>query len=354
VSDKQTAIYICQSLSNLGHKVKAVDTRAIINDKGPVDAQARILAEIDRFKLDYDLIIVLKGLEMTLTTLNGIKAMFPKAKMVNWFFDKYLGEKPIWETDSYFDTLKVYDYYFCSLKGVADKLVNCGFTNVKYLAEGCFPLLNGEVYMNNFQKEKYGEDIAFCGTLGFFVQHSNRVTLIKTIVNEGYRMKVWGDVVCEWKYIPQEIREVHQQQSVINEQHSMVCQTSLINLCIDQDPTLDKSYSARLYRIMCAGGLALSTPTKGIQEVFKINGRDVMPTGDEEVIVFYDKDNLIELIDFLLEHDDIRKKIAKNGQKIVLAKHTFQHRVAEMLEIVGGDLSGKEKEESEQTIKKEE
>jgi spore maturation protein CgeB len=79
-----------------------------------------------------------------------------------------------------------------------------------------------------------------------------------------------------------------------------------------------------------------------------------MPTGDEEVIVFYDKDNLVALLDFLLEHNDIREKIAKNGQKAVLDKHTFQHRCLEMLEIIGGDIDGGKEEESKEAIKKEE
>ena len=41
------------------------------------------------------------GLELSYETVKKIKEQFPKTKLVNWFFDKYLLDKPIWEDIEY-------------------------------------------------------------------------------------------------------------------------------------------------------------------------------------------------------------------------------------------------------------
>jgi len=92
--------------------------------------------------------------------------------------------------------------------------------------------------------------------------------------------------------------------------------------------------SARIYRVMCAGGLYLSTATKGIESLFNVNKEGEEITGDQELVVFYDENDLIKKLDFLLEHDDIRESIAKNGQKRVISEHTFKHRIIKMLKMI--------------------
>jgi spore maturation protein CgeB len=262
-----------------------------------------------------------------------VKEKFKDASLVNWFFDVYLGNLPIWKTETYFSTLKLFDYYFCSLKGVADKLKEKGFTNVHHLGEACFPLLHSPQYMNNFQKNKYGSDVAFCGSVGFKLQHPNRIPILKRICEEGFDIKIWGNLVGSKASIPSEIKSVYKGMPAINDVHSMVCQSSLINLGIDQMPDLDMSFSARVYRILCAGGLYLSTATKGLDKIFEINkeGESIKPTQD--LVVFYDEDDLIKKLDFLLEHEQIRKSIAENGRKKV-QDITFEKRIKEMLEVV--------------------
>jgi len=125
-------------------------------------------------------------------------------------------------------------------------------------------------------------------------------------------------------------------EAVINERHSIVCQSSLINLGLDAMPELEGSMSARLYRVMCAGGLYLSTPTKGIEKLFKINKKGDKINEEQELVVFYDENDLIEKIDFLLENEKIRKQIAINGQKKVLSEHTFTDRIKKLIKLVEG------------------
>lgn len=333
--DLQTGVYIVNSIEDAGHKVDFVDIRQIYREKGAGPAQEEIIESIKNMNINPDVIMVLKGLELSPDTLRTIKDMFKNSKLINWFFDVYLGDIPIWNNTNYFPVLRMYDYYFCSLKGVSDRLREMGFDNVYYLDEACCPEANGEQYMNSYQRNKYGNDISFIGSLGFTKMHKDRLRLLSLVAKECYNLSVYGDVYIDWKYIPVELRNCHTRIGVINEKHSMVVQSSLVNLGIDQDLDIDMGHSARLYRVLCAGGLLLNTATKGLDRMFKVNKRDEVITKDLDLVLFYDDEDLCNKLDFLLEHRDIAESIAKNGQKVVLEKHTFVNRINEMLGIIG-------------------
>ena len=333
--DNQTGIYIEKSLEELGHEVKTVNIRKILADnKSELEpTQLVVLEEIEKLSYTPDTIIVLKGHELTTETLKKIRVKYKNVKLVNWFFDIYFNDKKIWENKECNEFIKEFDYFFCSIKEASDKLKEVGFNNVYYLEEGCYPPFHKEQYMNNFQKKKYGEDISFCGSIGYSM-HQDRIRLLDLIVKEGFNINIWGRVVCEPKSIPPLMRRFLTGKEVVNESHSMVCQTSLINIGIDQDINADMGFSARVYRVLCAGGLYLSTNTKGLDKLFKINKKGEELTKDLEIVVFYDDKDLIEKLDFLLEHDGVREAIAENGQKVVLEKHKFSDRLSEMIGIV--------------------
>ncbi len=332
--DKQSGIYILESFGKTCSKVDGIDIRELVIQHGVKDGQAAILKTLTDLNLKLDLIVMLKGLELSHETVEKVKELYTKAKLVNCIFNKYWRKDPIWETEDAFKTIKLFDYFFCSLKGVADKLTEKGLKNARYLDEGCQPTANKEIYMNYFQERKYGEDISFVGSLGYLMQHQNRIPTLLRIIREGFRAKIWGDVVCEWKRIPQEIKQFHMQTQVINEDHSKAVQSSLINLGIDQDTDIDMGHSARIFRVLCAGGFYLCNATKGLEKIFKINKEGKPITSDQEIAVYYNLDDLIDKIDFLLEHGSIRRQIAKNGQKRTLENYTFEHRVKELLKVV--------------------
>ena len=338
VKDLQTGVYIVESIESLGHTVEFIDIRNIVNKLGNHPGQVEILKQIDKLQKSPDIIIVLKGREITYETLNKIKTKFKNAIFTNWFFDVLFGYDKIWDAHAFFPTLKLYDFYFCSLRGVVDKLRDRGFKNVYYLGEACFPPLHGEQYMNNFQRRKYGSDVAFCGSIGFSLQHANRIPILQKIINAGCNTKIWGEIAGKKTLIPIELLNCHQNAAVINERHSMVCQSSLINIGIDQMPELDMSFSARVYRILCAGGLYLSTATKGLDNIFILNKEGEEITNKQDIVVFYNEDDLINKIDFLLENEDIRESIAKNGKEKV-KKYTFKYRIKEMIGVIENEYN---------------
>lgn len=335
MSDEQTGCYIFDAIRNLGHHSASVDTRKIINTFGMEDGQETIKHELKKFEDDKpDIILILKGKEMTDLTLSHVRNKFSNSTIINWFFDIYYGTRLIYELPNAKELTSKYDYFLCSLEGIANKLQKVGADNVYHVAEACHDPAHQPVYCNNFQKRKYGEDISFCGSIGYNKIHKNRIRILKHIIKEGFRLNIWGNITCDLKFIPPDIRPCLKNQEVINNQHSIVCQNSLINLGIDAMPNLYGGWSARLYRIMCAGGLYLSTNTFGLEDYFKVNKENEPITGDEDLVVFYSLDDLTTKLDFLLEHDKIREQIANNGRNKVLAEHTFEHRIQEIIDLV--------------------
>ena len=56
---------------------------------------------------------------------------------------------------------------------------------------------------------------------------------------------------------------------------------------------------------------------------------------DKEHLVYFNERNIEDIIDYYLKQDDERESIAENGYREVCAKHTFKHRVAQMLDDTG-------------------
>lgn len=63
------------------------------------------------------------------------------------------------------------------------------------------------------------------------------------------------------------------------------------------------------------------------------NLRDILEP-DEEVVTYENVDEAVEKVEYLLSHEEERKRIAKAGQQRVLSEHTLHHRAEELDEIV--------------------
>ncbi len=78
----------------------------------------------------------------------------------------------------------------------------------------------------------------------------------------------------------------------------------------------------RAFDIMGSGGFLLTNFQSDFLDFF-IPGED---------FVYYDsKTDLLDKIDYYLQHDEERAEIAKNGLQKISASHTYKHRIAEIL-----------------------
>jgi spore maturation protein CgeB len=81
----------------------------------------------------------------------------------------------------------------------------------------------------------------------------------------------------------------------------------------------------RAFDIMGCGGFLISDFQQDFAEYF---------VADEDYVFYTTQDDLMSKIDYYLEHEEIRERIARNGYEKVKAAHTYDHRVSQILEMI--------------------
>lgn len=104
---------------------------------------------------------------------------------------------------------------------------------------------------------------------------------------------------------------------------SIVFNQSKINLNITI-PSIESGIPQRVWDIIGSGGFCMTNYQPEIEEYFEI-GTDIE--------TFKDFDELKIKARFYLEHEDLRLKILMNGYKKVIEKHTYMHRINEMIKL---------------------
>ena len=84
----------------------------------------------------------------------------------------------------------------------------------------------------------------------------------------------------------------------------------------------------RFFEVMSTGALLLS-------DMSQKSGQDVMFEPQYDYALYNEK-NIVEVADYYLKDDLARNSVAKNGQDLVLATHTYQHRVDHLIEVISG------------------
>lgn len=154
--------------------------------------------------------------------------------------------------------------------------------------------------------------------LGMQASSLERIRTLNALA-EGFSVHLFtrSDVSC--------LSGVHCHGGVTTHQEMpLVFHQSRINLNITIR-SIQTGISQRVWDILGCGGFLLSNYQAELPEYFKL-GRD---------LDCYE--NLAELKEkaaFYLTHEDIRAEIAANGCETVKARHTFRHRIAEMLRIL--------------------
>ena len=81
--------------------------------------------------------------------------------------------------------------------------------------------------------------------------------------------------------------------------------------------------SNRLYDALASGAFVISDAAVGIAEEFEGN-----------VVTYTDREELRKLVDRYLEDEPTRQRLAERGRQVVLARHTFTHRAAQLLDFI--------------------
>lgn len=89
---------------------------------------------------------------------------------------------------------------------------------------------------------------------------------------------------------------------------------------------IESGIPQRVFDVLASGGFLITNYQREIEELFEIGN---------DLVVYHDEDELISLVDYYIQHEDERRRIAINGQKKVFQKHGYENRFKEIYRVVG-------------------
>lgn len=125
----------------------------------------------------------------------------------------------------------------------------------------------------------------------------------------GWPKKSWYKGVADWN----KLRYIYSSSKIalnIHREEARLCKLSV---------------NMRVFEVLGCGGFLISDNFSGFEELFIPN---------KEIVVAEDSNELVELIQYYLENEDERQKIAQAGEKKVYSYHTYSHRMEEMFKVI--------------------
>lgn len=231
--------------------------------------------------------------EFYLETLLKIREISPKSKLINFFGDD----------DLLFDNFSRYlilflDYAIIGQKKYMDFYKKEGHKNVFFISAA-----NTHFLKPLDLEKKY--DVTLIGSLK--LKKSGRADLIRFLRDKGVNIKLFGR---GW-YNYSDLKDIY--QGVLTDQEVMkVLNQSKINLCLSRQDYGEIHMTGRIFEGGACKSFVLTEYCKEYLDFFKEG---------KEIVMFKDKKELLEKIDYYLRNEKEREKIAETAHKRILKEH---------------------------------
>lgn len=201
-----------------------------------------------------------------------------------------------WQCPDDYVFARQFDYVFSAQREFVPRLRAAGARCVEWLPLACAPAVHHPV-----DREK-DFDVSFAGSWRLRV-HRRRAQYIE-LLQRHFRVaaqdRVYGDEVCD-----------------------IMCRGKLMfNHCAVEEVNM------RVFEAMCMGGPLVTNREPAINGLL-----DLFEDG-KHLICYSIEEELVERVRHYLDHPAERDEIARAGRAEVLAKHTYRHRVATLLDTV--------------------
>lgn len=290
--DGQTGVFLQRAFLACGNELAIIDPK--------VEPEAMV-GVVEEFKPQ---LIFMSRTKELLDGLKYIRKKYPQIITASWNVDKrdsvtQFG-KPLLQL---FDSVHL--FYTISKNNIYEYRKLCPNTQVKHLQQGTDLIDYCEQPLASADIQKYKCDVMFAGSINPI--HKGRKELIEFLKNK-VNMKIYGE---------------NGKSRIIDGEHSKACECAKICLSHCGWPKTGCSSSVRIYKIMSAGGFCLEEYSDGIEEFL-----------ENKIVTYRTKEECLEKIQYYLSHEEERKKIAKEGMRLVCEKHTYTHRIKQVLEDV--------------------
>lgn len=265
-----------------------------------------------------DVLIVLKGNILFPETLSKIRDK-STAILVLWCYDSALRFNNILKGGKYYHLF--YSYEPIDILELRKYNIQAKFLPMAYDPDYYFKLEN----------ETSSRDISFVGMLN---GNPERKRILENIISKNGELKldIWGKswtwynpfLQYEYKIKRKKLGGCIHNYNIAPTEVNKVYNSSRI--CINiHHPQSKEGVNPRTLEILGAGGFELVDYKKKIEEFFNIG---------KEIICYKNETDLLNKIEYYLENEGERKRIAQRGHEIVKNKHTYKHRA----EIILSDI----------------
>ena len=236
---------------------------------------------------------------------------------VLWFVEDYMRFKT-WEV-----LAPYFDFIFTIQKGECiEAIKKAGCADVYYLPTACDPFVHAPLRLTAEEQARFGSPVSFVGA-----GYHNRQQVFASLAKLPF--KIWGTEWPECKPFDRLVQE--QGRRLKPEEYVKIFNASQININLHSsterdgvDPSGD-FINPRTFELCSSGAFQLVDPRSLLNELF---------TPGQDLATFTDTIDLKEKIDYYLAHDEERLAVARRGRETALRRHTYQHRLMEMLSII--------------------
>lgn len=262
-----------------------------------------------------DLVIISKGLHILPESLREIKRK--GIPVVNWHSDDFFN--PLYLMPYSKESFSLYDMHFSSRPHLFEEYRQLGVKNIEYLEvcvdQNCF-------YPINTFAGKFQCDVSFIGSWS-----KNRENLLKNLST--FEVHIYGS---GWYRSIVRLKGRSNMRfmnkCVYVEDFSRVVSMSKICLNILTVENRDQT-NLRCFEIPACKGFQLCNQTPQLQKLFKEG---------EDIVLYENEKDLVEKIQYFLQHEYKRFKIAENSYNVVMQNHTYDHRCKQLISMVESSL----------------
>ena len=272
------------------------------------------------YRNNYDILFIEKGLSIKPKTINKAKKLRPRIRIISYSLDDVMNKR---NSSVYYQrSIPLYDFHFTNKKYNVPELENAGGKNVHYFINGYSVQVHHPETVTPTEMEYYGSDVAFIGTY-----EKERADLIRWLAENGIRIKIWG-----WIKNAGASEMVHpgitvHEACIYDDAYRKVISSSKINLCFLRKENRDTE-TTRSVEIPACGGFMIAERTSDHLRLFK---------EDEEAVYFDSKEELLEKINYYLNHEEERKVISINvRQRCITSKYSYTNQLKIIISIILG------------------
>lgn len=170
--------------------------------------------------------------------------------------------------------------------------------------------------------EEYKHDIVFVGS-NYDIRYDAARAMVLPLIENDYDIKIWG----LWWQDPSRpviVPDKYYGGLLSYEDLTKVYSSAKIVLGLHCDGSSKTQTSMRTYEVMGSGAFYLTQYTQAHEHLFQFKKHLVWSKSAKETL---------QLVDYYLNHEEERRRIAIEGQKLIYTNHTYQQRAEQVLKI---------------------